>query len=102
MNRLLTFLSIALSLAALLSVVWIIVPAPAYHVWLFSVAVSEWSLWFGALALIGIGCGLFTLLFYGKSKLLIFSLLIGGIAFIISLYPLVSVLSLANEHNVSL
>jgi len=102
MNRLLTFLSIALSLAALLSVVWIIVPAPAYHVWLFSVAASEWSLWFGALALISIVCELFLVLFYGKSKLLIFSLLIGGIAFIISLYPLVSVLSLANEHNVSL
>jgi acetyl esterase/lipase len=102
MNPLLTFFSITLNLFALLSVVWIIVPAPAYHIWLFSVATSEWSLWFGALALIGIGCASFALLFYGKSKLLILSLLIGGIALIISLYPPLSVLALAKEHNVSL
>ncbi len=94
----LNVLSYILSLIALLSVIWIVVPAPAYNIWLFSVAASEWSLWFGALASINLICCLFA----GKGKLRFASLMIGGIAFIISLYPLFSVVSPACEQNVSL
>jgi acetyl esterase/lipase len=97
-NRFLHILPLLLNLIVLLAVIWIIVPAPAYDIWLFSVAASEWSLWFGALALIGLICSLFA----GKGKLRLASLIIGSIAFIISLYPLLSIVSPAREQNVSL
>lgn len=83
---------------ALLAVVWIIIPAPAYNIWLFSVAASEWSLWFGALASIGVIYSLFD----RDGKLWLVSLIIGIFALIISLYPLFSVVSTAREQNVSL
>jgi acetyl esterase/lipase len=94
----LNILPLLLNSVALLAVIWIIVPAPAYNIWLFSVAASEWSLWLGALALIGITCSLFN----RDGNLWLASLTIGIIAFIISLYPLFSVASTAREQNVSL
>ncbi len=94
----LNILPLLLNSIALLAVIWIIVPAPAYNIWLFSVAASEWSLWFGAIALIGIVCSLFN----RDGNLWLASLTIGGIALIISLYPLFSVISTAREQNVSL
>jgi len=102
MNRLLIFFALSLSFITLLSVVWIMVPAPAYYIWLFSVAASEWSLWLGVFALIAVVCGLTARFFYGNGKGWILSIVIGSIAFIVSLYPILSVLSLANEQNVSL
>jgi acetyl esterase/lipase len=102
MNRLLIFLSIALSSIALLSVIWIIVPAPSYHIWLYSVAVSEWSLWFGALASVGIICALSARFFYRDKSAWVVSLIIGSFAFIISLYPFSSIISAARQENVSL
>ncbi len=94
----LNVLPLLLNSVALLAVIWIIVPAPAYNIWLFSVAASEWSLWFGALALIGLICSLFA----EKERLKLASLTIGSIAFIISLYPFFSVVSIAREQKVSL
>jgi len=91
-------LSLLLNSVVLLAVIWIILPAPAYNIWLFSVVASEWSLWLSALALIGIICSLFI----RDGNLWIVSLTIGSIAFIISLYPLFSVVSTAHEQNVSL
>lgn len=102
MNRILNFISIALGAIALLSVVWIIAPAPVYYVWLFSVAASEWSLWLGALALLGVICSLLVRFLYPNDRFWIVSLIVGGIAFGISLYPLFSVLFLAREQNVPL
>jgi len=94
-------LAIVLTFIALLSVIWIIVPAPDYRVWLFSVAVGEWSLWFGALALIGLISGLIARATVGKNKLGVVSLIIGSVAFVISLYPLFSTLPIASEQGVS-
>jgi acetyl esterase/lipase len=94
----LNVLPLFLNSIALLAVVWIVVPAPAYNIWLFSVAASEWSLWLGALALIGI---VFTLFNRGGNLWLV-SFTIGIIAFIISLYPFISVVSTAREQNISL
>ncbi|MGI8641190.1 MAG: alpha/beta hydrolase [Pyrinomonadaceae bacterium] len=102
MDRFLNFVSITINTLALLAVIWIIVPAPSYYVWLFSVAAGEWSLWFGALALLGIVCGVVARVFYRNGNLWFISLIIGCIAFIISLYPLLSVMSAAREQNVSL
>ncbi len=96
--QVLTVLPLLLNSIALLAVIWIIVPAPAYYIWLFSVAASEWSLWLGALALIGIICSLFN----RDGNLWLASLIIGSIALIISLYPLFSVASIAREQNTSL
>jgi len=100
-SRLLNVLAILLTSIALLSVIWIIVPAPDYRVWLFSVAVGEWSLWFSALALIGMILGLIVRAAVEKNKLRVASLIIGSMAFIISLYPLFSTLPIASEQGVS-
>ncbi len=94
----LNVLPLLLNSIALLAVIWIIIPAPAYNVWLFSVAASEWSLWLGALALIGIIFSLFN----RDGNLWFASLMIGSIALVISLHPLFSVVSTAREQNVSL
>ncbi|MCA1623993.1 MAG: alpha/beta hydrolase [Acidobacteria bacterium] len=102
MKRLLNFLSITLSLIALLSAVWIIIPAPAYELWLFAVVASEWSLWLGAIALTGAVCSLLVRALYPNGKLWIASLVMGGVAFVIALFPLASVINLAGEDDVSL
>jgi acetyl esterase/lipase len=98
----LSLLSITFSFVALLSAIWILIPAPAYHLWLFAVAASEWSLWLGAIALIGIVCSLLNYTLYSNNKLWIAFLIMNCAAFTISLYPLFSILNLATENNVSL
>lgn len=94
----LNLLPLLLNSIVLLAVIWIIVPAPAYNIWLFSVAAGEWSLWLGALALIGVICGIFN----RNGNLRLVSVIIGITAFIISIYPLFSVVATAREQNVSL
>jgi acetyl esterase/lipase len=95
-------LSLIIGLIALLSVVWTIIPAPAYSIWLFSVAASEWSLWLGWLGFIGVICSLAIPIFGGEGKLWLVSLAISFAALAISLYPFFSVLPAAREQNVSL
>ena len=102
MRRLLKFLPLILNSIALAAVTWIVVPAPDYRIWLLSVAASEWSLWFAALALLGICAALLSRKFNGKGKLSLASMLVGSLAFVISLYPFFSVLSIARERDVSL
>ena len=102
MKIFLNFTSLILNILALLAVVWIIIPAPAYDIWLFSVAVSEWSLWFGLLALIGIFGAILSRVFYKSGNLWIVSIIIGGIALIIALYPLLSVIPSARNQNSAL
>ena len=94
--------SLFLSLIAFLVVIWIIVPAPAYFIWLFSVAASEWSLWLGGLSLIAIVFSICVPLFDSSGKFWIVSLIIAFAALTISLYPLLSIVRLANEQNVAL
>ncbi|NJM52986.1 MAG: hypothetical protein HC846_06070 [Blastocatellia bacterium] len=77
MNYLLGGLSIFFCIVALLSVIWIISPAPSYYIWLYSVAVSEWSLWLGALALFGILGAFANYGIYKNSTFLIVSIIIG-------------------------
>ncbi len=97
-HRLLNFLSAVAAVVALASVVWIIVPAPSYNVWLFSVAAGEWSFILGAVALFGIFGGLI----FGRGKLKFAVVLTGAIALFISLYPFFSAFSAALKHDVSL
>lgn len=97
----LKILSLILSLSAFLAAIWIIIPAPAYFLWLVSVAASEWSLWLAMISLLAIILSIY-ILFSGDGKLSIFTLIISLAALIISLYPFFSVLSLAKENKVSL
>jgi acetyl esterase/lipase len=102
MKRLLNFLSFALSLIALLSAIWIVVPAPAYELWLFAVATSEWSLYLAVIALIGVICALIVRALDSNGRLWIASLVMSGTAFVGALYPLVSVLGITRKNDVSL
>jgi acetyl esterase/lipase len=102
MPRILNFPAFASGAVALLSAMWIVVPAPHPSIWLFSVAASEWSLWIAALALFAIVCALTARYCGGGGKVWILSLMFGIVALIISTYPLASVISIAREKNVSL
>ncbi|MGI8787855.1 MAG: alpha/beta hydrolase [Pyrinomonadaceae bacterium] len=95
-------LSLILSLTVFLAAIWIIIPAPAYFIWLFSVAASEWSLWIAALALTAIIFSVCIPISGGDGKLWIVSLIVSSVALVISLYPFFSIRHLANEQNVSL
>ena len=101
MLRALNFLAFSSSTIALLSAMWIVVPAPHSYVWLLAVAASEWSLWLAALALFGIFCAVLCQ-YFSSGKLWIFASIIGITALLISIYPLVSVVSIARERKVSL
>ena len=87
---------------AFLAAIWIIVPAPADFIWLFAVAASEWSLWIGIVALVGVAAGILVIASYGSSPLPIVSSVMGVSALLISLYPLLSVIRLAKENNAPL
>ncbi len=103
MSRFLSLTSLLCGAFALGSVVWIVIPAPSYYIWLYSVAVSEWSLWFGAIALIAITLALLDYSFYKSGAGTAASaVIIGAIAFLISLYPLFAAFQTARAKNVSL
>ena len=65
-------------------------------------AVGEWSLWLGAIALAGIIPALINYAFYKAGKTAAIAAVCGTIAFLISLYPFFSALPAAREKNVSL
>ena len=102
MARFLNFTGLAASAFALLSAMWIVVPAPHPSVWLLAVAASEWSLWLAALALFAIICASAARYFDGGGKMWLASLILGIVALVISLYPLLSIISVARENNISL
>ncbi len=85
-----------------MAVIWIIVPAPNYYIWLFSVAVGEWSLWLAAFSLLAIISSICIPVFTNGGRFWIVSLVLSVAALFISLYPLFSVLKLAKEENASL
>lgn len=87
-------MALFLSAIAFLFTIWIVVPAPHYTVWLLSVLASEWSLGFGALALVGIFFALFT-----KSRVRFLTFSLGFIAFAISLYPFLSAFSVHRQSG---
>lgn len=102
MRRLLNIAAWLFTLIALLAAIWIVVPAPDYRIWLLAVAAGEWSLWIGAIALLGIAAGLLKRALYGGGKSWIVSTFVGSIALAIALYPFFSVVSLAHQRQTSL
>lgn len=102
MSRFFSFISVAFAAFALLSVIWIIIPAPSYYIWLYSVAVSEWSLWFAVIASVALILAIFNYAFYKSGRLNIAAISFGIIALLISLYPLITAYRTAREKNVSI
>ncbi len=102
MSRFFSFFSVAFAAFALLSVIWIIIPAPSYYIWLYSVAVSEWSLWFAVIASVALILAIFNYAFYKSGRLNIAAISFGIIALLISLYPLITAYRTAREKNVSI
>lgn len=93
-------LVLILSFLVLFAAIWIIAPAPDYRVWLLAVAASEWSLWLALIALLAL---IFAAFSNNSSFVFRTTTAIAALAALsISLYPLFSVLKLANEENVSL
>jgi acetyl esterase/lipase len=97
----LSFISFVIGAAALSATIWIIIPAPLYNIWLFSVLASEWSFGFGCLTLFGIVCALFSRSRNGNRHWII-GLPINFAALIISFYPYISAYRAAQTANVSL
>ena len=97
-RRVSNVVSLTASALAFAAIVWIIVPAPSAYVWLWSVAASEWSFIFGALAVFGIAVAFL----FGRGKIKIASVFLGTAALAISLYPFFSALRAAREQGVEL
>jgi len=96
----LNFVSFVIGSATLVATIWIIIPAPFYNIWLFSVLASEWSFGFGCFALVGIFCALFSRL-KNKNRKWITAFSVNFAALLISLYPFFSAYQ-ATQSNVSL
>lgn len=101
MNRFLNIISLVCAVVSLGSVIWIVVPAVSPSIWLYSVAVSEWSLWFAMLALAGIICA-FGNYYYYQNGFSLAAAAVCVIALLIALYPFSTALRTAREKNVGL
>ena len=102
MKRIIYILFFVLSAIAFLSAIWIVIPAPSSYLWLFAVAASEWSLWIAALALASFIPNIYILVTRQSGKLTVASLILAGLALIVSLYPLASSLAAARANDVTL
>jgi acetyl esterase/lipase len=101
LSRTLNVLALLAGVASSLASVWIVVPAPAYSLWLVAVAASEWGLYLAALGAFGIVCALSTRAVSG-GVLWLPSLIAGSLAVVFGLYPLASAMVVARAHGVSL
>jgi acetyl esterase/lipase len=98
----LAFIPLILVLILLFAVIWIVLPALNRHLWLLSIGIGEWSLWFGALALLSIVAASFIRLSGGDARLWIATLAVGAAVILLSLYPLFSILLLSLKHKIPL
>ncbi len=94
--------SLFLALISILLAIWIVAPAPAYYIWMLAVATSEWSLWIGLAALISIFLAVIGRYCGGGKKNLYLNTALGGVALIISIYPLTTVIPVARQEGISL
>lgn len=80
---------------------WVIVPAPLYDLWLVAVVASEWSLYVGSVGLCGAALGAAAArrgrMWAGGG-----ALLCGALATVLSFYPLLSTLPVAAAYGVRL
>lgn len=85
--------------SATLLAIWIVIPF--YPLWTIAVGASEWSLWLGALALVGVALGALARA-NGSRWALPAALLIGLPALILSVLPLAQALPVARQHGAEL
>lgn len=102
MSRVLNILALLASVIALLAAALIVLPAPAYNLWLVAVAASEWSLILVALAAFGILCGLLARVMGGGRFLWRVSTLCGALAILLAFYPVLGGWRVARVQGVPL
>lgn len=78
-----------------------LIVVPFYPLWTFAVGASEWSLWFGAIGLAGIGLGL-AARNVGSTWVFWITLALGTLSIILALLPPLQSLPVARSNNVSL
>jgi len=101
MKSIMPFIALLCSLLSLLFTIWIIARAPHRVFWLTAIVTGEWSLFFGLVALIGVGFGIIVI----KSAAPVSGYIAvgsGALAFLISLYPLLVMLPVASANSVDL
>jgi acetyl esterase/lipase len=86
---------------ALLFTIWIVVPAPSFALFQVAVGASEWSLWFGALALAGAGLSLLARA-AGNGWAWWVALFLGVVAFGLSLIPPLDGWRVARDNKIEL
>lgn len=101
-RRLLIALALACGVVALFFTLWIVVPAPLYNLWLVAVAASEWSLWFGALGLAGVGFSLGARAAGVSRALTRLALVPCALSVLLSLFPPLSAYREANARGLTL
>lgn len=92
-------------LVAAFLTLWIVVPPPQTVFWLLAVGAGEWSLWFGALGLVGALLGARVLWRGGAVRVRVvagFAVPLGLTATSLSLVPLVTTLPVARANHVRL
>ncbi len=94
-------IALSFSLFALFFTMWILVPAQLTVLWLVAVVSSEWSLFFGVFAVVGIILGWLTNR-KKRSRAGTFAVASGMLALVFVSYPIVTGFSTANNHGVEL
>jgi acetyl esterase/lipase len=98
----LAFIPLILVVFLLFAAVWIIIPAPNRFFWFWAIGVGEWSLWFGALALLCILAAALERYLTGYGSLWIVTSVLGVAVISLTLYPFFSVYPLARKNKVRL
>ncbi|CAA9339295.1 MAG: hypothetical protein AVDCRST_MAG93-6551, partial [uncultured Chloroflexia bacterium] len=101
MRMLIGGISLTLTLTTLLVMLWSVVPAPLYRLFMVSVGASEWSIWIGLLALVGLGLAGWVIAL-GSTRLGSVSIILGLCAIILAAKPPLQALRVASHEGVSL
>lgn len=99
---LIIILALLCSVFAAFVTLWIVVPAPAYQLWLVAVAASEWSLWCGALGLLGAVFGFAALRLGSRRAVVLLPLVLGIAALMLGLLPPLQAWRVARANDVEL
>lgn len=106
MRLLLLILALLCSVSAALLTIWIVVPAPVQRLWMVALGASEWSLWFGALGLLGVVFSLLVLSARAAAAdgrtLAWIALALGILSIVCAMYPPLSAWRAAREQNLHL
>jgi acetyl esterase/lipase len=101
-RRILIALALACGGSSLFFTSWIVVPAPLYSLWLVAVGASEWSLWFGALGLAGVGLSLLARAAGISRGWAWLALMTGALSVLLSLFPPLNAWRVAGGRDLQL